>query len=361
MIGKNFLLFSLLTPLILATTGCSSSKTVTKPSITSTLVRDSLDILMHTNLMEGDKLFLHAQNLFQHSRWSAPEGYNLEKISLDGLPLEYLTKTEEKREKLIIQFHGGAYILSLIDPYRDVAMKYTRLAPVNVLSVDYRVAPDNVFPAALEDALATWEYALSLGYAPKDIIVVGDSAGGNLTLAMTLKLRAMGKELPKALVLMSPWTDMSCSLDAHQRNFESDPIFGERNDVNPFAENKSSVFDYAGDTPLDDPYLSPYFANFKDFPPMLIQVGTHEILEDDSVLLAEKAVNDGVTVNLTRYEGMFHVFQLVPFLPESKQAWQEVEEFIEKQFRSYRSTNADTNPLSHSLYFSDPDDFPFGD
>jgi hypothetical protein len=161
--------------------------------------------------------------------------------------------------------------------------------------------------------------------------------GGNLVLALTSKLRDEGRKLPKALILMSPWTDMAAEGESYVNNLYKDPMFGLRKkDQDNNLEEKINFFrSYAGTTDLHDPYLSPAYGHFENFPNMLIQVGSHEMLESDARTIYEKAKAAGVNVTFTHYEGMFHVFQLFgDLIPEAHRAWQEVESFIGSQFQT---------------------------
>lgn len=193
-----------------------------------------------------------------------------------------------------------------------------------MLTIDYRVAPEHPFPAALEDTVEAYEWLLSCGFKPEQIIVAGDSAGGGLTLALCMYLRDHGKALPCGLIAMSPWTDLTASGESYDTNYERDPLFGNTRDS--LIYNK----DYVGDADETNPYISPLFGDFTGFPPMLIQVGSYEMLLSDSTSVAEKAKKQGVKVRLSIYEGMFHVFQMAMLMmPESKRAWAEVGKFIE--------------------------------
>lgn len=263
------------------------------------------------------------------SRWEPPEGYTFTQYDADGLPLELLEDDGGRGELVVLQLHGGAYAIGFMDVYRDIALKYSRLARgVSVLSVDYRIAPDNHYPAALEDALAAWEWLMQRGYDARNVIVAGDSAGGNLALALTLKLRDAGRALPRALVLMSPWADMTGQGASYTFNFHNDPMFGSSAGGDNLPENA-----YADGADLTDPCLSPVFADYTGFPPMLIQVGGWEMLLSDSRTVAASARGAGADVTLTEYDGMFHMFQLLGGLtPESRRAWAEVEAFLLKQF-----------------------------
>jgi acetyl esterase/lipase len=219
-----------------------------------------------------------------------------------------------------------------------MACRYSRISQgASVVTIDYRCAPDCTFPAALDDAHLAWEWLLNKGYKEDNIIIVGDSAGGNLVLALTSKLRDEGRKLPKALILMSPWTDMAAEGESYVNNLYKDPMFGlrKKNQTNNLEEKINFFRSYAGTTDLQDPYLSPAYGHFERFPNILIQVGSHEMLESDARTIYEKAKAAGVNVTFTHYEGMFHVFQLFgDLIPEAHRAWQEVESFICNQFQT---------------------------
>ena len=162
------------------------------------------------------------------------------------------------------------------------------------------------------------------GYKAENIILAGDSAGGGLSLALCMYLRDHGYDLPMGIIAMSPWTDLTASGESYDYNFEKDPLYGNT--------RESLIYEnaYPGDHDKTDPYISPVFGSFKDFPPMLIQVGSNEMLLSDSETVAEKARAEGVKVRLHVYEGMFHDFQMAyTAIPESKKAWAEAGRFID--------------------------------
>ncbi len=319
-----------------------------KLSVQAGIVRDGLRLLLRVPGLKGDNM-LRVMHKFieRESAWKAPEGYSMTRITLKHCGAELLHKSETagaanesaRPRKAVLLLHGGAYILKLMNLYRDMAARYSEMTGgSDVLCLDYRLAPEHVFPAALEDALDAWNWLLSKGYKARDILVVGDSAGGNLTLALTLKLRDQGRELPGALICMSPWTDMIGSGKSHTEKAGIDPIFGNNPEYMPpkggvMPEVKPFILSYVGNADPRNPYLSPAFADYRKFPSMLIQVGTDEILESDSEQVYQRAVNAGVDATLTRYYGLFHVFQLLGnAVPESRNAWNEVKEFIVIKF-----------------------------
>ncbi len=262
------------------------------------------------------------------SHWRCPECFTNTIIELKNCQAELLEFKEPNRERVILQLHGGGYIGGMRHAYRSFAGLYNEVSHrYSVLSVDYRIAPEHVFPAALMDALDGYDWLIEQGFAPGQIIVAGDSAGGGLALSLCLKLKELGRELPGAIIAMSPWTDMTASGPSYQENFDKDPLFGGTDDS--MINNR----EYAADEPLTNPLLSPLFGDYEGFPPMLIQVGSVEMLLSDSVLLAKKAKEAGVSVRLSIYDGMFHVFQMAPLsLPECKRAWVEIGHFLEEKF-----------------------------
>ncbi len=209
--------------------------------------------------------------------------------------------------------------------YRSFAGLYSEVSKgMSVLTIDYRVAPEHPYPAALEDAVAAYRWLLEQGFFSEQIILAGDSAGGGLAMALCHYIKDHGMHLPCGIIAMSPWTDLLASGESYETNYEKDPLFGKTRDS--LIYNK----DYVGEHDPMDAYISPLYGDFRDFPPMLIQVGSYEMLLSDSVSVAAKAREQGVKVRLSIYEGMFHIFQMAMLLlPESKKAWMEIGKFIE--------------------------------
>jgi len=209
--------------------------------------------------------------------------------------------------------------------YRSFAGLYSELGRgMSVLTVDYRVAPEHPYPAALEDAITGYNWLLQAGWQEHEIVVAGDSAGGGLALALCMYLKNQNRKLPAGLICMSPWTDLTQSGASYDFNYERDPLFGNTRDSLIYSK------DYIQDEDPTNPYISPLYGNFSGFPPMLIQVGSYEMLLSDSELVAEKAKRAGCKVRLSVYEGMFHIFQMAMLMiPESKHAWQEIGRFLD--------------------------------
>lgn len=258
--------------------------------------------------------------------WKCPEHFQMTTIEMEHFQMEYLELKEEPRtDKVILQLHGGGYIGAMRNAYRMFAGLYNEVSRgMSVLTPDYRVAPEDPYPAALEDAYAAYCYLLNEGWFAEQIILVGDSAGGGLVMALCHYLKDLGMQLPCGIVAMSPWTDLTASGESYDTNYEKDPLFGKTRDS--MIYNK----DYIGEHDPMDARISPLFGDFREFPPMLIQVGSYEMLLSDSVEVAAKAREQGVKVRLSIYEGMFHIFQMAAkMLPESKRAWIEIGKFID--------------------------------
>ena len=263
------------------------------------------------------------------STWQPPEGFSYEKIDLDGPIVECLIPKERKTEKVMFHLHGGAYALSLLDPYREASVEYSNIAGgAVVINVDYRTAPTDVYPTALEDCVKAYKWALEQGYKSENMIFVGDSAGGNLVLAVTLYLRDHEMPLPKAIIAISPWADLAFDLPSRENNIDKDVVIG--NNASRILEEAKKP-SYLGKGDIKNPYISPVNGDYTGFPPLLIQNGSHEILLDDGIIVYEKAKQVGVQVKQTIYEGMSHDFQLLlPTLEESKAAWDEMSQFVKE-------------------------------
>lgn len=249
-----------------------------------------------------------------------------EEIPNHGVVFEREESVEGSLSGIILQLHGGGYYGKLHNTYRDMAALYSEVSKgLDVLSVDYRVAPEYPFPAALEDAVAAYRWILERGYNTKEVFVAGDSAGGGLALALCLYLRDRNIPMPKGIITMSAWTDLTRGGESYQENFAIDPMFGGSMDTLIYKEG------YYGKLDPEYPYISPVNGSYYGFPPMLMQVGEYEMLLSDTLEVARKAREAGVQVKEHMYQGMFHVFQMGRLLyPEAREAWVEVGRFIRK-------------------------------
>ena len=224
-------------------------------------------------------------------------------------------------DAVILHLHGGAYVSGGLLQCRRLISPICAAAGVRALTFSYRLAPQYPYPAQLEDALNAYRYLLSLGYEPKKIAFVGESAGGNLALALALYLRDAGEELPGAIALLSPWVDLKQTGESYASLADVDATLdGEElmKDAVAFAGSQDR---------LGDADISPVYACFDGFPPVLIHCGTQEILLSDSEMLDRALVRDGVEAQLVRWEGMCHVFQAFGF-EESKAANLQIGQFL---------------------------------
>lgn len=248
----------------------------------------------------------HIGSLFGSSR-----EINYTELEMNGVHGEWVRVNRAHMKKYVILYcHGGGYSTGSSLYGRTLTSKLADTTSMDVLSFDYRLAPEYPYPAALEDAETVWDYLMLLGYGARDIILAGDSAGGNLALALTFRLKAAKRLLPRGLVLMSPWTDLTCRGKTYHSRAQVDPVLNE-------AYIERMILAYTGmdkeDERLKDPYLSPLYGNFEGFPPTYIQVGDNEILLGDALELHKKMVKANVSVKLDKFKGMWHVFQMSPF------------------------------------------------
>ncbi len=254
-----------------------------------------------------------------------PEDVKIEEITVSGIPSIWISTPEVVKEQVILYLHGGGYVLGSINTHKTLGAKISRSSKSRVLMINYRLAPENPYPAALEDSVAVYQWLIDdEGIDPKNIVISGDSAGGGLTAASILKIRDLGITLPAGGVLLSPWTDLDGTGDSVRTKRRIDPYLDASGLF--FMANL-----YIGDEDPKNPYISPLYADLKGIPPLLIQVGTAEIILDDSTRFAEKAKSAGVDVTLDVWEDMIHVFQAFAFwAPEGKQAIEKIGEFIQK-------------------------------
>ena len=230
--------------------------------------------------------------------------------------------TPAGRSRSILYFHGGGYALGSSRAHAEMASWIARAAQARVFVLDYRRAPEYRFPAALEDAILAYRWMMNSGTDPRAIAVGGDSAGGGLTLALLTSLRNRAEPLPSCAICISPWVDLEMTGESIVSKSALDPLL-TREGLQQFADW------YLGGQDARNPLISPLHANLHGLPPLLVQVGTSEILLDDALRLAERARAAGVKVTLTKYEDMPHVWHVfASFLPEGREAAREIGEFV---------------------------------
>lgn len=262
----------------------------------------------------------------------------VQELSIRGIPAEWvIPQFKHDTDRIILYCHGGGYTCGSLKYARIIASKLAIHCGMAVMSFEYALAPEHPYPAAIEDALVIWNYIMQLGFGSREVIVVGDSAGGNLALELLLKLKAQKRMMPKGLVLMSPWTDMTMSGDTYETCKDVDPMLSREyiqtcrysfiglnekyNEDEKVVKIDEANIDYA------NPDFSPLFADLDGFPPTLIQVGSNEVLKADSTRLYEELLNVGVLTLLEEYEDAWHVFQMMP-IRKSVLAMESVSRFI---------------------------------
>ena len=257
-----------------------------------------------------------------------PKGVTVRTVRAGGVHAEWLEPVGVDLQKVILYLHGGGYCICSLDTHRGLAARLALASRARLLIIDYRLAPEHPFPAALEDALAAYHWLLTQGIPANQIVVGGDSAGGGLTLATALSLREAGQALPMALFLLSPWTDLTFSGESFHTRKKLDPIFGGEGNRLGFAPAYLGIHDPA------NPLISPLFADLHGLPPTLIHVGSDEMLLDDSLRLGKKLTAAGANVRLEVWTGMWHVFQVfAPYVPEAQQAICQIGDWICEQIQ----------------------------
>ncbi len=251
-----------------------------------------------------------------------PRSVRVDELDVDGLQSVSIMPAGADEKQVILHLHGGGYVTGSIGAYLMLCIPMAKSLRARIILPEYRLAPEHPFPAALDDALKAYRWLLAQGYAASDIVLSGDSAGGGLCLAAVQALRDAGEPLPGAVLCISPWTDLTQSSQSHVANVQSEVLL--RTDMLRLWASY-----YAGAADLKNPLISPFFADFKGFPPMLILVDQGEILFDDARIVAERARAAGVDVALSVWEGLWHVWPIVgDLVPESGLAFDEMSRFM---------------------------------
>lgn len=252
------------------------------------------------------------------------EGIEYLRTAANGVPCEWQQPAGKQAPPLILYVHGGGFVMGSVATYRPLTGRIVQATELPLLAVDYSLAPEHPFPTPPDQVLQVYGWLIA-HYAPKQIIVMGDSAGANLALAALLQAKKEGKPMPAALVLISPWVDLTSSMPSIRKKAWLDGI------LNP---NRLAIAAglYAAGQDLSNPFLSPLFSTeYEGFPPTLIQVGTYDILFDEGKALAEKMAAQGVAVELEVWHGMPHVWHLFAHrMPEGKKAYRHIAGFIQR-------------------------------
>ncbi len=256
-----------------------------------------------------------------------PAGVQAEMVDLAGMRAELISVDSPKRELSLLYFHGGAYSAGSITTHRSLVGRICLAAGIHAYLPEYRLAPENPFPAALDDALSAYQHLLDKGVDPSKLIVAGDSAGGGLTVALMLRLKELELPLPLRIVLLSPWTDLTVSGGSVTERAEADPWL-DAESLRPAARI------YLGEVDAASPLASPLFGDLARLPSSLILVGGDEILLDDSVRLNRALAEVGAPSRLKIAEGMWHVYPAFPGIPEADSAIDDIARFLEEAVAS---------------------------
>jgi epsilon-lactone hydrolase len=274
-------------------------------------LRDELDVAKERADLEG------------FAKTFKPLGkVDVTRLDAAGVPAAWIVPPGLETSRVILYLHGGSYNAGSINSHLPLTSNIALAAKARVLAIDYRLAPEHPFPAAVDDAVAVYRWLLKQPVEPNRIVVAGDSAGGGLVLSLLLSLHQLGLPQPAAGVCLSPWTDLTCSGESFAANEKADFMIKR-------APGLESAKIYAGGADLRAPLISPLYADPVGLPPLLIQVGSEENLLSDSTLFADKARAAGVDVTLDVWKGMQHVWQYAAsLLPEARQAVARIGEFI---------------------------------
>jgi len=259
------------------------------------------------------------------TQFQLPTDVSCDPVDAGGVPAEWIATPGVVAERVICYLHGGGYVLGSINTHREMVSRLSRAAGARVLILDYRLAPENPFPAAVDDSLAAYRWLLSVGVDPARLVIAGESAGGGLTVATLVALRDAGEPLPRAGICLSPWVDLECLGESMVTKAEIDPV-ATRDGTLMLAKA------YLGNTDPRTPLASPLYADLTGLPPLLIQVGTAECLFDDAARLADRARAAGVDVILEPWDDMIHMWHsFAAILPEGQQAIDRIGEFIRQR------------------------------
>ena len=274
----------------------------------------------HETLEQSRRRLLVMEAVIPHP----PRGTETITINVGGVSADQVITPASRPNRHVLYLHGGGYRLGAPSTYRHLTWRIASAAQAQVLVIDYRLAPENPFPAALEDAVSYYCWLLAEGADARQIVVIGDSAGGGLALALLLKLRDSSLPRPAAAVVLSPWTDLALTGASLTLNAKLDAIV-EAEDAPIFAA------DYLAGTDPRHPYASPLYGDPTGLPPTLIQVGSEEVLRDDAVRMAENMQRAHCQAELQIWPRMPHVWHfLAPILPEAREAIAEISKFVQR-------------------------------
>ena len=286
-----------------------------------------LALMAERPLGAGNPTLEEMRDGMEAGAFPATEAATVTPVEANGVPGEWVVVPESDPNRRLLYVHGGGYVIGSALTHRRLCEDIARAGGCAVLNLDYRLAPEHPFPAAVDDAIEGLKFIQANGPdgegAADATFVAGDSAGGGLTIATLLTAREQGVDQPNAAVGISAWTDLAITGETIQTRADVDPLISDPSMVSGMAQT------YLGDADADDPLASPLYADYAGLPPLLLQVGDHEVLLADTTRVTEKARAAGVDVTEEVWDEMFHVWhQFAPMLPEGQQAIERIGEFI---------------------------------
>ena len=294
------------------------------PSLRSLLVRKFVRLRIKHLLHAG----VPVDKVRRRTNYLASYGWyhhlvRMEKLQIGSQPAALFSPRSGTVQGSLLFLHGGGYCFGSIKMYRDLAARLAAACQARVLLPEYRLTPEHAFPAPLEDARGAWQWLLDQGARPESLALAGDSAGGGLSLALAMSLRDECRPLPSCLVCLSPWTDLACTGPTLESHGELDPML-------PADGIRECAARYSSGQDPRNPSISPLYGNVEGLPPLLIQVGTHEVLLSDSERLAAAARAAGVETTLEVWDAMLHVWHLFAWcVPEARRAIRRIGEFVQ--------------------------------
>jgi acetyl esterase/lipase len=292
--------------------------------------RENLDTILRQSAFPADSDVGELRRLLREatSAQPLPAGVTVTAAALGGVPTAEITVDGIEPRHVIVYFHGGVYVIGDAFQAAGLAAQIGRRTRARVISVDYRLAPEHPYPAAVDDALAAYQALLNNGTAPSDIVFAGESAGGGLAIATLVNARDHGLPLPAAAFVMSPYADLTLAGATMDTKSKADPLLS-RDNLQP------RVTDYTAGQDAALGLISPVFADLSGLPPLIIQAGTHEVLLDDATRLARQAATADVEVTLDITPGVPHVFQAYyPILDEAAAALDRAGQLLSAHLRS---------------------------
>ncbi|HEY5338673.1 MAG TPA: alpha/beta hydrolase [Rhizomicrobium sp.] len=253
-----------------------------------------------------------------------PKGAAFEPAQIGPVKGEWVRVDGAASHRLILYFHGGGYVSGAPENYRPLVARLCAAAQANAFSVSYRLAPEFAFPAGLRDGIDAYRHLLQAGFAASQIVLAGDGSGGGLVFSCLLAIRNAGLEMPAACVAMSPWADMSLTGWSMLQNEKKDSVLS-------WELLFMSARHYLKKQNPTDPYASPIYAPFRDFPPIMVHAGSAEVLRDDASRIGDRAAEAGVPVSVEIYDGMQHLFQASTYVPEAKVSLNRLGQFIRQR------------------------------